>query len=81
MKYQHQLVIGNLLNSRKTEIVLVSEEEDWIRTEGREIDIESLIIPKCVKLHQERMAQGAGKQTNRQDGALMTIERMIINDD
>ena len=58
IKYQHQLVIGNLLNTRKTEVVLVTEKsETWLRTEGKEIDIESLIIPKCVELHQKRMKE------------------------
>jgi len=60
LKYQHQLVIGNLLNTRKYEVVLVDEKtETWLRTEGRDIDIESLIIPKCVELHQARMKCGS----------------------
>ena len=60
IKYQHQLVIGNLLNTRKTEVVLVTEkDEKWIRTEGKDIDIESLIIPKCIELHQRRMKEGS----------------------
>jgi len=51
LKYQHQLVIGNLLNTRKYEVVLVDEKtETWLRTEGRDIDIESLIVPKCYLL-------------------------------
>jgi phosphopantothenate-cysteine ligase len=59
IKYQHQLVIGNLLNTRKTEVVLVTEKkETWIRTDGKDIDIESLIIPRCIELHQQRMKEG-----------------------
>jgi phosphopantothenate-cysteine ligase len=59
IKYQHQLVIGNMLSTRKMEVVLVTEtEETWIRTEGKDIDIEKLIIPKCVELHQKRMQNG-----------------------
>jgi phosphopantothenate-cysteine ligase len=59
IKYQHQLVIGNLLTTRKTEVVLVTEnEETWVRTEGKDIDIESLIIPKCIELHKKRIADG-----------------------
>jgi len=59
IKYQHQLVIGNLLNSRKTEVVLVTErQETWVRTNGKDIEIESLIIPKCIELHQQRMKEG-----------------------
>jgi phosphopantothenate-cysteine ligase len=59
IKYQHQLVIGNLLNTRKTEVVLVTEKnENWVRTDGKDVDIESLIIPKCIELHQKRMNEG-----------------------
>lgn len=40
-------------------MVLVTEnEETWVRTEGKDIDIESLIIPKCVELHKQRIAEG-----------------------
>jgi phosphopantothenate---cysteine ligase (ATP) len=60
IKYQHQLVIGNLLNTRKFEVVLVTEKDEaWVQTEGKEIDIESLIIPKCIELHQERIRPGS----------------------
>jgi phosphopantothenate---cysteine ligase (ATP) len=63
IKYQHQMVIGNLLNTRKTEVVLVKEkEEQWVRTGGADIDIESLIVPKCVELHNRRMADGNSNQ-------------------
>jgi phosphopantothenate-cysteine ligase len=59
IKYQHQLVIGNLLNTRKTEVVLVTEKnENWVRTDGKDVHIESLIIPKCIELHQKRMKEG-----------------------
>jgi phosphopantothenate-cysteine ligase len=59
IKYQHQLVIGNLLNTRKTEVVLVTEKnENWVRTDGKDVGIESLIIPKCIELHQKRMNEG-----------------------
>jgi hypothetical protein len=52
-------VIGNLLTTRKTEVVLVTEkEETWVRTEGKDIDVESLIIPKCIELHKKRIADG-----------------------
>lgn len=53
-------MIGNLLNTRKTEVVLVTEKDEaWIRTDGKDIDIESLIIPKCIELHQRRMQEGS----------------------
>jgi hypothetical protein len=48
-----------MLSTRKTEVVLVTEkEENWIRTDGNDVDIESLIIPKCIELHQRRIKQG-----------------------
>lgn len=48
-----------MLSTRKTEVVLVTEnEETWVRTEGKDIDIEKLIIPKCIELHQKRMRNG-----------------------
>jgi hypothetical protein len=47
------------LNTRKTEVVLVTEKnENWVRTDGKDVDIESLIIPKCIELHQKRMKEG-----------------------
>lgn len=40
-------------------MVLVTEKEErWIRTEGKDIDIESLIIPQCIELHQQRIKEG-----------------------
>lgn len=48
-----------MLNTRKTEVVLVTEkDENWIRTDGKDTDIESLIIPKCIELHQRRIREG-----------------------
>jgi len=71
IKYQHQLVIGNLLNTRKYEVVLVTEKDEmWIRTEGKAIDIESLIIPKCVELHQKRIAEGNFKEDRGNESAI-----------
>jgi phosphopantothenate-cysteine ligase len=71
IKYQHQLVIGNLLNTRKTEVVLVTEKnENWVRTDGKDVDIESLIIPKCIELHQKRMKEGNLLQGPKIDEAI-----------
>lgn len=49
-RYQHQLVIGNLLQTRKSEVVLVSPDgsQDWIRSQG---EIESDIVPAVVERH------------------------------
>lgn len=57
-RYHHQLVIGNLLQTRKNEVVLVTpdEVENWIRLDDEQkknnVEIESLIIPAVIKEHQ-----------------------------
>ncbi|EGV63514.1 Phosphopantothenate--cysteine ligase cab2 [Yamadazyma tenuis] len=56
-KYQHQLVIGNLLQTRKKEVVFVKPDssQDWVRLTDKQVEtnveIESLIIPKVVQEH------------------------------
>lgn len=57
-RYNHQLVIGNLLQTRKHEVVFVTpDDNDWVKLSKSQIDedveIESLIIPKVLALHQE----------------------------
>lgn len=56
-KYQHQLVIGNLLQTRKKEVVFVkpNEPEYWIRLTDSQLkdnqEIELLIIPRVIEEH------------------------------
>ena len=65
-RYSHHLVIGNLLTTRAWEVVLVSPgREEWVRlphtisakgdrrgsAKDSSIEIESLIVPKVIKLH------------------------------
>ncbi|GME74430.1 unnamed protein product [Ambrosiozyma monospora] len=55
-RYNHQLVIGNLLQTRKHEVVFVTEnDQSWIKLTEEQIknavDIESLIIPSVLKAH------------------------------
>ncbi|KAI3406250.2 CAB2 [Candida oxycetoniae] len=58
-RYHHQLVIGNLLQTRKKEVVFVSsdKEDHWIRLTDEELKngkmIESEMIPAVIKLHDE----------------------------
>ncbi|GAB7359545.1 hypothetical protein MBLNU230_g6733t1 [Neophaeotheca triangularis] len=74
-KYSHHLVIGNLLATRKYEVLFVSagEGEQWIRTpEGEEnaggkmmtgeptVEIESLIVPEVAKMH-SRLIEAASQ--------------------
>lgn len=59
-RYHHDLVIGNLLETRKREVVFVTsgKEEEWIRlpesvdqNDEPAIEIESLIVPALIRLH------------------------------
>ena len=60
-----------MLSTRKTEVVLVTEkEETWVRTEGKDIDIESLIIPKCIELHCKRMQEGQLREDPENEEAI-----------
>lgn len=57
-RYNHQLVIGNLLQNRKHEVVFVTPQHDeWIKLSKAQIsenvEIESMIIPKIVLMHGE----------------------------
>lgn len=59
-KYQHQLVIGNLLQTRKKEVVFVRpspHKNYWIRLTddeiNRNVEIESLLIPKVIEEHDQ----------------------------
>lgn len=57
-KYEHQLVIGNVLDTRKLEVVFVTNnDEQWIKLEQDEIDseceIESKIVANLVERHRQ----------------------------
>lgn len=59
-RYQHQLVIGNLLQTRKREVVFVTPDgtQEWIRLSDTEIndnkvEIESRIIPRVLEFHSD----------------------------
>lgn len=58
-RYQHQLVIGNLLQSRKSEVVIVTPDgqQDWIKLSDEDkkknVEIESLIIPAVKEKHDD----------------------------
>lgn len=57
-KYEHQLVIGNILDTRKVEVVFVTnEDEQWIKLDEKEIqdgvEIESKIVKNLVQRHQQ----------------------------
>lgn len=50
-RYHHQLVIGNLLQTRKREVVFVTKsEQKWYYMEG-EGEIESVIVPAVIAEH------------------------------
>ena len=55
-KYQHQIVIGNILHTRKTEVCMVTpEEQNWIRLGKEEtssgVEIESKIVQYLIDVH------------------------------
>ncbi|VEU19581.1 DEKNAAC100628 [Brettanomyces naardenensis] len=55
-RYNHQLVIGNLLQTRKKQVVFVTAEgERWIKLDPEQIkenvDIESIIVPEIINSH------------------------------
>lgn len=61
-RYSHQLVIGNLLQTRKQKVVFVTKEDavEYSITPEEERDgvvIESVIIPKVVEAHSEWIAR------------------------
>lgn len=61
-RYHHQLVIGNLLQTRKRQVIFVTPEETttYSITEAEEQagkEIESIIVPNVVKLHKEYIAK------------------------
>lgn len=57
-RYQHQLVIGNLLQTRKNEVVLVKPDgqQNWVKLteeqKNKKVEIESLIIPEVIQEHE-----------------------------
>ncbi|KAK3602682.1 hypothetical protein CHS0354_017884 [Potamilus streckersoni] len=55
-RYHHQVVIGNLLDTRKREVVSVTkDQENWIRLTDKElslgVEIESKIVSEIVQKH------------------------------
>ncbi|KAL3836279.1 hypothetical protein ACJMK2_021717 [Sinanodonta woodiana] len=57
-RYQHQVVIGNLLDTRKREVVSVTkDQENWIRLTDKElslgVEIESKIVSEIVEKHKK----------------------------
>lgn len=73
-KYAHHLVIGNMLNTRKYEVLFVSAGggEKWIRVpqaeEGKKesVEIESLIIPEVAKLHTHLIEHGDPRRLSQE---------------
>lgn len=80
-KYAHHLVIGNLLNTRKWEVLFVSKQdgEKWLRVPksqrigsgGKsgvgEVEIESWIVPEVERLHGIKIEKD-GPRNDKADG-------------
>ncbi|CAG8554070.1 10482_t:CDS:2 [Paraglomus occultum] len=66
VRYGHQIVIGNLLQTRKTEVVLITKNgEDTFKLSGdeiRNIEIESKFVPELIKRHDEWIQQNHEQQ-------------------
>lgn len=73
-KYGHQLVIGNLLQTRKKEVIFISPDHrdgQWIKVPEKEDsdkdgsnevpELESLIVPEISRRHDEWMKQQQNK--------------------
>lgn len=51
-RYGHQLVIGNILATRKDSVVFVAHEQvEWIKSFPG-VEIEKVIVEKLVQMHQ-----------------------------
>ncbi|AQZ10357.1 CAB2 (YIL083C) [Zygosaccharomyces parabailii] len=53
-RYNHQLVIGNMLQNRNKQVVFVDQKNrkgDWIRLDDRHNSIEEMIIPQVIQHH------------------------------
>jgi len=60
-KYGHQLVVGNLLQTRKDEVFLVTPTtEDHIRRDSTGTSIEDVFLPKVIDLHQKFIKEHRG---------------------
>lgn len=62
-RYQHQLVIGNLLQTRKHEVVFVKPdaEPEWVRLQDNKSEIEHMIVPKVIAAHSEWALRNVAK--------------------
>lgn len=62
-KYDHQLVIGNLLQSRKEKVVFSNKNPDgefqdiWYHVKTKDQVLESVFIPQVIKLHETWMSK------------------------
>lgn len=63
-RYNHQLVIGNLLQTRKREVIFVSQDGSVTthqltpEQEAAHVDVESIIIPNVISLHKNWISSG-----------------------
>lgn len=62
-RYGHQVVIGNMLKTRKQTVTLITQHSEKVLALTKEqmdhdVEIESLIIPQLVQIHQHWIASG-----------------------
>ncbi|OAA62479.1 phosphopantothenate-cysteine ligase [Niveomyces insectorum RCEF 264] len=68
-RYQHHLVIGNILATRKYEVVFVTPHDvDWVRLSQADaaasVEIESLIVPKVIQLHEAHIQKNKAAKSS-----------------
>ncbi|CAK7219334.1 Phosphopantothenate--cysteine ligase cab2 [Sporothrix eucalyptigena] len=66
-RYQHHLVIGNILATRKQEVVFVTPHDvNWVRLSeddmAANVEIETLIVPQVISLHEEHIRHNKASQ-------------------
>ncbi|RPA97152.1 DFP-domain-containing protein [Choiromyces venosus 120613-1] len=74
-RYAHHLVIGNILATRKYEVLFVEEgSAQWVRLQtttnasssggsSEEVEIESMIVPEVIKRHEKMLLKKAAAST------------------
>lgn len=63
-RYGHQVVIGNMLKTRKETVTLITQQSQKVLSLTKDeldhdIEIESLIIPQLVQIHQNWISSGS----------------------
>lgn len=61
-KYGHQAVIGNLLQTRKDEVYIVTDKSELKVSRGNADVIESIFLPKVIEMHEQYINESLQKR-------------------